>query len=66
MKAIGIMRKVDSLGRIVIPKEHRDFLGITKGDPLEIVVTTEGIWLRKPEYEVRKKGSREAEKGVGE
>ena len=38
MKATGIVRKVDELGRIVIPKELRRTLNIEEGDPLEIFV----------------------------
>ncbi len=55
MKPIGISRKMDSLGRIVIPKEIRDFFCIEPRERLEILVTEQGILLRKPEYEVRKK-----------
>lgn len=40
MKAAGIIRRVDDLGRVVIPKEVRRNLGIKAGDPLEIY--TEG------------------------
>ena len=36
MKATGIVRRVDDLGRIVIPKEIRRFMRIREGDPLEI------------------------------
>ena len=38
MKATGVIRKVDELGRIVIPKELRDVLGIQIKSPLEIFV----------------------------
>ena len=38
MKATGILRRVDDLGRIVIPREIRRSLGIAEGDPLEIFV----------------------------
>lgn len=38
MKSTGIVRKVDELGRIVIPKELRRTLNIEEGDPLEIFV----------------------------
>lgn len=42
MKATGMVRRIDDLGRIVIPKEIRRTLRIREGDPLEIYVTTEG------------------------
>ena len=54
MTPIGIIRKVDDLGRIVIPKEIRKFYHINANDEIEIVTTPDGIILRKPEYEVRK------------
>lgn len=54
MTKLGIIRKVDDLGRIVIPKEIRNFFHIGINDEVEIVVTTDGILLKKPEYEVRK------------
>ena len=38
MKATGIIRRIDDLGRVVIPKEIRRNLGIREGDPLEIFV----------------------------
>ena len=48
MKATGIVRKIDDLGRIVIPKEIRKNLHIHEGDPLEIFVQTNGeIVLKK-------------------
>ena len=40
MKATGIVRRIDDLGRVVIPKEIRRTMGIKEGDPLEIF--TEG------------------------
>ena len=49
MKATGIVRKVDELGRIVIPKELRGSLGIDVRDPLEIFVDGEFIMLKKYE-----------------
>ena len=54
MTPIGIIRKVDNLGRIVIPKEIRKFYQINANEEIEIVTTPDGIILRKPEYEVRK------------
>ena len=38
MRATGIVRRIDDLGRVVIPKEIRKNLGIKEGDPLEIFV----------------------------
>lgn len=42
----GIVRKLDHLGRIVIPIEIRKTLGIDPGDALEILATNEGILLK--------------------
>ena len=42
MKTTGIVRCVDALGRVVIPKEIRRTLKIREGDPLEIFITKEG------------------------
>lgn len=42
MKATGIVRRIDELGRIVIPKEIRRTQRIRRGDPLEIFTTSEG------------------------
>ena len=48
MRATGIVRRIDSLGRIVIPKEIRRTMQIREGDSLEIYVETAGdIILRK-------------------
>lgn len=48
MKATGIVRRIDELGRIVIPKEIRRTLRIREGDPLEIYTDREGgIILKK-------------------
>lgn len=49
MKATGIVRKVDELGRIVIPIELRRTLGIDIRDAMEIFVDGEKIILRKYE-----------------
>jgi transcriptional pleiotropic regulator of transition state genes len=50
MKSTGIVRKVDELGRIVLPKELRMTLNIKEKDPLEIFVDEEGrIILKKYE-----------------
>ena len=42
MKATGIVRRIDDLGRVVIPKEIRRTLHIRVGEPLEIFVSGEG------------------------
>ena len=42
MKATGIVRRIDDLGRVVIPKEIRRTLRIREGDPLEIYTDPEG------------------------
>ena len=47
MKATGIVRKVDELGRIVLPIELRRTLNIDIKDPLEIYVDGESIMLKK-------------------
>lgn len=47
MKSTGIVRKVDELGRIVLPKELRSTLNIQEKDPLEIFVEDSDIILRK-------------------
>lgn len=47
MKSTGIVRKVDELGRIVIPKELRRTLDIAEKDSLEIYVDGEQIILKK-------------------
>lgn len=47
MKSTGIVRNIDELGRIVVPKEIRQRFGIAKNDPVEIYVENESIILRK-------------------
>lgn len=48
MKATGVVRRIDDLGRIVIPKEIRKTLRIKEGDPLEIFTEKDGdIILKK-------------------
>ena len=49
MKSTGILRKVDELGRVVIPIELRNALGIAQKDPLEIFVDGTCIVLKKHE-----------------
>ncbi|MCU5571070.1 AbrB/MazE/SpoVT family DNA-binding domain-containing protein [Bacillus cereus] len=47
MKSTGVTRKIDELGRIVLPKELRRTLGIAEKDPMEIFVEEEKIILQK-------------------
>ena len=47
MKATGIVRNIDELGRIVIPKELREAYNINSKDPVEVFTTEEGIFLKK-------------------
>ena len=46
MKATGIVRRVDDLGRIVIPKEIRRTLRIQEGDPSQTTLTSFDLFLR--------------------
>lgn len=47
MKSTGIVRRIDELGRIVLPIEMRRILGISEKDPIEIFTEAESIILRK-------------------
>lgn len=68
MKSTGITRKVDELGRVVIPKELRDNLEIKEKDPLEIFTEGGNIILRKyePVSESKMRTQFELEKLLGE
>ena len=48
MKATGIIRRIDDLGRIVIPKEIRRQLKIGESDPVEIFLSRDGEIILKP------------------
>ncbi len=50
MKATGIVRQIDELGRIVLPMELRKIMNIRVKDSLEVFVSEEGIVLKK--YEI--------------
>ena len=52
MALIGIIKEVDKLGRIVIPKELRERFGVTKR--AEIVATEFGIVIKSPDYKLVK------------
>lgn len=54
MITTGIIRRVDELGRVVIPKEIRRKLGIKDGDPLEVFTAKGGEIILKPYQEESK------------
>lgn len=47
LKATGVVRRIDDLGRVVIPKEIRKTLRIKEGDPLEIFTDKEEKYFKK-------------------
>lgn len=47
-KNVGVIKEIDSLGRIVIPKEFRQRMMLEK--KVEIILTIDGILIRNPEY----------------
>ena len=47
MKSTGIIRRIDELGRVVIPKEVRRTLHIKEGDPLELYLDGNTLCLKK-------------------
>ena len=55
---IGVMKEIDRLGRIVIPKEMRDTFKLDK--IVEILVTPEGVLIRNPRYEIIEKKDNES------
>lgn len=54
MKSTGIVRRIDDLGRVVIPKEIRRTLLLKESDPMEIFVEDGGVYLKKyvPDYDI--------------
>ena len=58
MTNIGIVRKIDSLGRVTLPKELRRVFKRDKNDEIEILATDDGILLRVPNIEVRRIGTK--------
>lgn len=61
MKATGIVRRIDDLGRVVIPKEIRRTMRIREGDPLQITLTRwEQFCFAMMDW-----GRRNGEKGMG-
>lgn len=47
MKATGIVRRIDDLGRVVIPREIRTNMHIREGDPLELFIEDGGVLFKK-------------------
>lgn len=57
MTQIGIVRKVDSLGRVTLPKELRRVFCLDKDSQIEILATDQGILLRIPNIEIKRTNS---------
>lgn len=53
MKALGIIRKVDNLGRIVVPRELREAYVIKEGTPMEMFTNDNGDLILKRYFPVR-------------
>ena len=62
MRATGIVRRVDDLGRVVIPREIRHTLRIKDGDPLELFVEDDRVIFQK--YDVPASSKEVVEKAV--
>ena len=52
MKGIGVLKEIDRLGRIVIPKELRERYFLES--EVEIIATTDGVLIKNPEYSLVK------------
>ena len=52
MKATGIVRRIDDLGRVVIPKEIRRTMRIREGAPLEIFTNKDGLLFEKSDIKI--------------
>lgn len=61
MKATGIVRRVDDLGRVVIPREIRRLMGIKDGEPLEIFTERDAVIFRRYCYNLTAEVARVAE-----
>ena len=59
---VGIIRELDNLGRLVIPKEMRTLFKFEK--EVEIVVTENGVLLRNPEYKLVKIEKADVDKSI--
>ena len=49
-KKIGVVKQVDSLGRVVIPKDFRERMGLE--GCVEIILTEEGVLIRSPKFKL--------------
>ncbi|MBQ3064302.1 MAG: hypothetical protein IJC99_05845 [Clostridia bacterium] len=47
---VGITKEIDALGRLVIPKEFREALGLQK--QVEIILTKNGVLVRSPKFQL--------------
>ncbi len=58
--SVGIIKEIDGMGRIVIPKEIRALFRF--GDKVELVITEQGVLVRNPEYRlVKRRGEAKGE-----
>ena len=51
---IGMKAKIDDLGRIVIPKQYRDFYHLNNEEGIFVTATKEGVLISNPQYKVVK------------
>ena len=51
---IGLVRKIDNLGRVTIPKELRDIFEFKVHEYVEIYATEQGVFIRNPSIEIKR------------
>ncbi|MBS6474889.1 MAG: AbrB/MazE/SpoVT family DNA-binding domain-containing protein [Clostridiales bacterium] len=51
---VGLVRKMDGLGRVTIPKELRDIFDLNAHEYVEIYATEQGIFIRNPAIEIKR------------
>jgi len=61
MRATGIVRRVDDLGRVVIPRDIRQSMGIREGEPMEIYLEHDAVIFRRYSYKLTAEVARVAE-----
>ena len=61
MNAIGIIRRIDELGRIALPREIRRIMKIEEGDPLMIYFDKDSIILKKYNDDITEQGHNSCE-----